>query len=40
MIKLQLKLSMVKQRLKLWNRHVFGNVFDKVKTAEQAVAYA
>ncbi|KAH6759640.1 hypothetical protein C2S51_000189 [Perilla frutescens var. frutescens] len=32
------KLNQAKQHLKWWNKNVFGNIFDKLRTAEEAVA--
>ncbi|KAL8508728.1 hypothetical protein ACS0TY_019114 [Phlomoides rotata] len=40
MLNLQLKLGAVKRRLKWWNRHVFGNLFHKVKDASDAMVRA
>ncbi|XP_042029878.1 uncharacterized protein LOC121776775 [Salvia splendens] len=40
MLNLQFKLSRVKGFLKGWNRDVFGNIFDKLREAEEAVAAA
>ncbi|KAL8487139.1 hypothetical protein ACS0TY_023710 [Phlomoides rotata] len=37
MLTLQLELAAVKRRLKWWNRHIFGNLFHKVKAASEAV---
>ncbi|KAL8537887.1 hypothetical protein ACS0TY_012856 [Phlomoides rotata] len=40
MLNLQLKLGAVKRRLKWWNRHIFGDIFHKVKAASNAVVHA
>ncbi|XP_042016276.1 uncharacterized protein LOC121764297 [Salvia splendens] len=40
MLNLQFKLSRVKGFLKRWNREVFGNIFDKLREADEAVAAA
>ncbi|KAL8499570.1 hypothetical protein ACS0TY_019524 [Phlomoides rotata] len=40
MLNLQLKLGAVKRRLKWWNRHIFGDIFHKVKAASDAVVHA
>lgn len=37
---LQVKLVRTKQKLKHWNRVVFGNVFDKLRLAQEAIASA
>ncbi|XP_042033147.1 uncharacterized protein LOC121779791 isoform X2 [Salvia splendens] len=35
LVKLQVKLSRLKKCLKLWNKNVFGNIFEKLKLAEE-----
>ncbi|XP_042006112.1 uncharacterized protein LOC121754887 [Salvia splendens] len=40
MLNLQFKLSRVKNFLKGWNREVFGNIFERLREAEEAVTVA
>ncbi|KAL8517772.1 hypothetical protein ACS0TY_015841 [Phlomoides rotata] len=40
MLNLQLKVGVVKRQLKWWNRHVFCDLFHKVKAASDAVVHA
>ncbi|KAL1551886.1 hypothetical protein AAHA92_19674 [Salvia divinorum] len=40
MLNLQFKLSRIKSFLKRWNRDVFGNIFEKLREAEEAVTRA
>ncbi|KAL1555389.1 hypothetical protein AAHA92_11138 [Salvia divinorum] len=40
MLNLQFKLSRIKSFLKRWNRDVFGNIFEKLREAEEAVTIA
>ncbi|XP_047948858.1 uncharacterized protein LOC125194655 [Salvia hispanica] len=35
MVNLQLKLGRLKRSLKSWNKNIFGNIFEKVKQAEE-----
>ncbi|KAL1569941.1 hypothetical protein AAHA92_01354 [Salvia divinorum] len=40
MLNLQFKLNRIKSFLKRWNRDVFGNIFEKLREAEEAVTIA
>jgi len=37
--KLQIKLKMLKEKLKIWNKNIFENIFDKIKEAEQGIRH-
>lgn len=39
MVRFQRKLIRLKSRLRLWNNEVFGNLFQRVKEAEEEVAH-
>ncbi|KAK6138532.1 hypothetical protein DH2020_027716 [Rehmannia glutinosa] len=40
MLNLHFKLIRTKQKLQWWNRHIFGNIFDKLHAAENTVSEA